>query len=86
MGKLVYEVLQHDGGWAYRVDGAFSETFPSHSDALQAATIAASLHQQRAASDFAAMESLGITTKEPLNLEVLDCGRSRHRFSLMSRA
>lgn len=86
MGKLVYEVLEHDGGWAYRVDGAFSETFPSHSDALQAATIAATTHQQRAVNDYATLESLGITTKEPLNLEVLDCGRSRHRFSLTSRA
>ena len=30
MTKITYEVVEHDGGWAYRVDGAFSETFPSH--------------------------------------------------------
>jgi hypothetical protein len=30
MNKITYEVVEHDGGWAYRVDGVFSETFPSH--------------------------------------------------------
>ena len=30
MTKITYEIVEHDGGWAYRVDGVFSETFPSH--------------------------------------------------------
>ena len=30
MTKITYEIVEHDGGWAYRADGVFSETFPSH--------------------------------------------------------
>jgi hypothetical protein len=41
MTKIVYEIVEHDGGWAYRVDGVFSETFPSHGLARQAADRAA---------------------------------------------
>jgi len=37
MTKITYEIVEHDGGWAYRVDGVFSETFPSHDMARQAA-------------------------------------------------
>jgi len=25
MTRIVYEVVEHDGGWAYRVNGVFSE-------------------------------------------------------------
>lgn len=45
MTKVVYEVVEHDGGWAYRVDGTYSEAFPTHSDAVQAARIAADEQQ-----------------------------------------
>jgi hypothetical protein len=38
---VTYEIVQHDGGWAYRVDGVFSEAFPTHSEALTAAQSAA---------------------------------------------
>ena len=38
---VTYEIVQHDGGWAYRVDGVFSEAFPTHSEALAAAQSAA---------------------------------------------
>jgi hypothetical protein len=41
MTKITYEVVEHDGGWAYRVDGVFSETFPSHDMARRAAERAA---------------------------------------------
>ncbi len=41
MTKITYEIVEHDGGWAYRVDGAFSETFPSHDLARKAAERAA---------------------------------------------
>jgi hypothetical protein len=34
-------LVQHDGGWAYKVDGVFSESFPTHADALAAAQAAA---------------------------------------------
>jgi len=41
MTKITYEIVEHDGGWAYRVDGVFSETFPSHDLARKAAERAA---------------------------------------------
>lgn len=31
----------HDGGWAYQLDGTWSETFSTHEDALYAARDAA---------------------------------------------
>lgn len=37
--KITYEIVPHDGGWAYRLDGAYSETFGSHAEALEAARI-----------------------------------------------
>jgi hypothetical protein len=41
MTKITYEIVEHDGGWAYRVDGVYSETFPSHDLARKAAERAA---------------------------------------------
>ena len=41
MTKLTYEIVKHDGGWAYRVNGVYSEPFPSHDEARQAAERAA---------------------------------------------
>jgi hypothetical protein len=41
MTKVIYHVVQHDGGWAYQVDGAYSETFRSHDLARHAAERAA---------------------------------------------
>jgi hypothetical protein len=46
MTKAHYEVVEHDGGWAYRMDGTFSETFPSQAAAEAAALRAAA--EQRA--------------------------------------
>jgi Uncharacterized protein conserved in bacteria (DUF2188) len=37
MSVLTYKIVQHDGGWAYRADGTYSETFPTHRAALAAA-------------------------------------------------
>ncbi len=45
MTKVTYEIVEHDGGWAYRLDGTYSETFFSHNDALAAAKIAAAEQQ-----------------------------------------
>ena len=42
MTKIIYEVVEHDGGWAYRVNGVYSETFPSREQAHKAAQRAAS--------------------------------------------
>jgi len=43
MTKITYEIVEHDGGWAYRVDGVFSETFATHDKARHAAERAAHL-------------------------------------------
>ena len=45
MNKVIYEVVEHDGGWAYKLGTTYSETFPSHADALAAAKIAAAEQQ-----------------------------------------
>lgn len=45
MSLVKYEIVEHDGGWAYRVDGTFSETFPSHEAATRAARRAAGEQQ-----------------------------------------
>ncbi len=37
MSKITYHIVEHDGGWAYKVNGVFSETFPSHDLARVAA-------------------------------------------------
>ena len=41
MTEVTYEIVQHDGGWAYKVDGVYSESFPTHAAALKAAQTAA---------------------------------------------
>jgi len=46
MAKVTYHIVEHDGGWAYSVDGAFSEAFPTHAQALKAARTAAAEQMQ----------------------------------------
>lgn len=41
MSHVTYQIVQHDDGWAYKVDGVFSEPFPTHAEALAAARAAA---------------------------------------------
>ena len=41
MSHLTYRIVQHDGGWAYTVNGVYSEAFASHASALAAARRAA---------------------------------------------
>lgn len=45
MAKITYQVVEHDGGWAYKVGDVFSEPFPSHDDARRAADRAAAEQQ-----------------------------------------
>jgi Uncharacterized protein conserved in bacteria (DUF2188) len=49
MSKLVYEIVRHDGGWAYRAAGTYSESFKSHDEARVAALSAA--REQSAAGE-----------------------------------
>jgi len=41
MSHVTYKIVQHDGGWAYTVDGVFSEAFATRAAALAAAKRAA---------------------------------------------
>ena len=51
MTKVNYQIVEHDGGWAYKLDGVFSETFRSHDAALHAAQAAAAEQQVAGATD-----------------------------------
>jgi hypothetical protein len=54
MAHVTYKVVRHDDGWAYTVDGTFSESFPSHAQALEAARRAAA--EQRAPGETRTIE------------------------------
>ena len=47
MSQVHYQIVEHDGGWAYKVGDVFSETFRSHDDARDAAETAAAEQQRR---------------------------------------
>ncbi len=41
MPRITYEIVEHDGGWAYRVGDVYSETHPTRELAHKAAEDAA---------------------------------------------
>ncbi len=41
MANIHYRVVAHDGGWAYTLDGVFSESFPTKDLATRAAHLVA---------------------------------------------
>lgn len=45
MPSVTYRVVQHDGGFAYKLGDVFSEAFPTHDAAFKAAKRAASEQQ-----------------------------------------
>lgn len=47
MVRVTYHVVEHDGGWAYKVGDVFSETFRTREDAHMAAEIAAKEQARR---------------------------------------
>ena len=49
MSHVTYQVVEHDGGWAYKVGDVFSEPFPTRREAHTAADRAAA--EQRAPDD-----------------------------------
>ncbi len=53
MAKVVYKIVEHDGGWAYQVDHVYSETYRSHDLARRAAERAAG--EQRLSGEEAAI-------------------------------
>ena len=46
MIHVTYKIVRHEDGWAYTVNGAFSESFPTHAEALDAARRAAAEQRQ----------------------------------------
>ena len=51
MVHVTYKVVRHEDGWAYTVDGVFSESFPTHEEALEAARHAAAEQRQPGRSE-----------------------------------
>ena len=41
MNEVIYKIVEHDGGWAYKVGDVFSEAFATHAEAAAAAKRAA---------------------------------------------
>jgi len=41
MTQVTYQIVEHDGGWAYKLGDVFSEPFPSREAALEAAKMVA---------------------------------------------
>lgn len=54
MTEVVYRIVEHDGGWAYTVEGTYSETYPNREAALAAA-------RRAAAEQHVAGQTRGIT-------------------------
>ena len=52
MSHVTYRIVEHDGGWAYKVGDTYSETFPDH-DSAKGAAVRASREQR--VSDSTAM-------------------------------
>lgn len=50
MTKITYEIVEHDEGWAYKLDDVFSDTYETREQAEAAAEDAAE-RQQRAGAD-----------------------------------
>jgi hypothetical protein len=54
MAHVTYKVVRHEDGWAYTVNGVFSESFPTHAQALNAARRVAA--EQRAPGESETIE------------------------------
>ena len=54
MTQVTYHVVEHDGGWAYKVGDVFSETFPSKE--LAHAAAARAVREQKTPGESAAIE------------------------------
>ena len=54
MAKVTYKIVEHEGGWAYKVGEVFSETFPTREAAHEAAERAAG--EQRVAGETTGIE------------------------------
>jgi hypothetical protein len=56
MSKIVYRIVKHDGGWAYEVNGTFSEAHRTRDDARRAARLAAREQSSRSGEHSTSIE------------------------------
>ena len=54
MTRVTYEIVEHDGGWAYKLGDVFSEPFPTREAAVDRAKIVAA--EQRAPGETETIE------------------------------
>jgi len=45
MTEIHYKIVQHDGGWTYKLGDVFADTYATHDDALAAARAVAAEQQ-----------------------------------------
>jgi hypothetical protein len=45
MTEIHYKIVQHDGGWTYKLGDVFADTYRTHDDALAAARAVAAEQQ-----------------------------------------
>jgi hypothetical protein len=72
MAKVTYRIVKHENGWAYKAENVFSETFPSHEAALEAAKRAAA--EQRVPGDTVGIQ---YETADGVWHEEVDSGHDR---------
>lgn len=66
MTRITYEVVEHNGGWAYKVDDVFSETFTTLAEAAEAAERAAEGHMRSGSDEMIEYEDEdGVWHEEP---------------------
>jgi hypothetical protein len=56
MSRIVYRVVRHDGGWAYEVNGTFSEAHGTQDAARHAARLAAREQSSRSGEESTLIE------------------------------
>ena len=45
MTQITYHIVEHDGGWTYKLGDVFAETYRTHDEARAAADVAAQEQQ-----------------------------------------
>ncbi|MGI4877956.1 MAG: DUF2188 domain-containing protein [Janthinobacterium lividum] len=64
MTEIAYHVVEHDGGWTYKVGDVFAETFRTHGEAAAAANEAAAKHAMPGTTEVISFEDADGTWHE----------------------